>query len=397
MQLTKYLSRNVLLTSSINVPIMLIVWVGAALISSIIKVSQGSMNNYYIFEGVYHHTVAQLHLYTAYPQEYFDVNHYGPFFSIIIAPFAVLPTSIGAVLWCTCNAAILYWAVQQLPVKLTGRICILLISLLEMITSIQNMQANTLVCSWLILSYALVLRKQDHWATLLIAAGFLMKLYSIVGLLFFVFSSRKLVFITSFIGWLLVCFALPMLLSSPAYIIQCYNNWYQVLVVKNNENFSSLMQNISVQGMVQRIGGITSSVNAYVLLPATIILLLPLLRLQQYKQPLYRLTYLCILLLTIVIYSTGAESATYIIATVGAAIAYVLYPKHTITTALLIFYIVLTSVSSTDLFPRAIRAQYLQPYSLKALPSVVVWLLLVVQLYSAKFASVPMRNYAPPT
>ena len=48
-------------------------------------------NNYLIFKGVFWHTIQQLPLYVPYPEEYFDMNHYGIFFSGIIAPFAVLP------------------------------------------------------------------------------------------------------------------------------------------------------------------------------------------------------------------------------------------------------------------------------------------------------------------
>ena len=45
-----------------------------------------SFNNFLIFRGVYWHTVNQTSLYTAYPAEYWDVNHYGPVFSLVIAP-----------------------------------------------------------------------------------------------------------------------------------------------------------------------------------------------------------------------------------------------------------------------------------------------------------------------
>ena len=58
-----------------------------------------SDNNFLIFRGVFLHTWQQTSLYAAYPAEYFDVNHYGPLFSLIIAPFALLPHWMGLVFW----------------------------------------------------------------------------------------------------------------------------------------------------------------------------------------------------------------------------------------------------------------------------------------------------------
>lgn len=387
------LQKKVIIAGKYDVTVMGLIWVIVGFLCSIKEVVFHSINNYQIFNGVYWHTILQLNLYSAYPAEYFDVNHYGPIFSIIIAPFALLPIKVGAVAWCAANTLILYFAIMKLPVSSKAKVIILLVCLVEFTISIQNMQANPLVASLLIFTFLLIEKKQDFWATLLIVIGFLMKVYGIVGLLFFMFSKRKLTFIVSFVGWFLLLFALPMVLSSPTYIVQCYHHWYQVLVEKNLQNSTSLMQNISVQGMLTRITGITVGINTYVLPAAAIALLLPLLRIKQYKYPLYKLTYLCILLITTVLYSTSAESSTYIIAIVGTAIAYTLYPSNKYTIGFLLFYVLLTSISSGDLFPIYVREHYIRPYSLKALPSAIVWLMLLIQLYTTNFATITVRNY----
>ena len=57
-----------------------------------------SHNNFLIFKGVYWHTVNGTSLYAAYPSEYSDVNHYGPLFSLIIAPLPFYPN--GLVCYC---------------------------------------------------------------------------------------------------------------------------------------------------------------------------------------------------------------------------------------------------------------------------------------------------------
>ena len=73
-----------------------ILWVALALATVIQNVIlRTKYNNYLIFEGVFWHTIKQLPLYLPYPDEYGDMNHYGIFFSTIIAPFALLPTGMG--------------------------------------------------------------------------------------------------------------------------------------------------------------------------------------------------------------------------------------------------------------------------------------------------------------
>ena len=100
-----------------NKKYIITIWFVITIISVVKQFLIGNYNNYKIFKGVYFHTINKLPLYEEYPLEYFDHNHYGPVFSLIIAPFAILPDYIGMVLWGIFNAAILVWAITQLPLK----------------------------------------------------------------------------------------------------------------------------------------------------------------------------------------------------------------------------------------------------------------------------------------
>ena len=51
------------------------------LVAWFMKYFRNAYNNYQIFKGVFWHTWLQKPLYEAYPAEYLDTNHYGPFFS----------------------------------------------------------------------------------------------------------------------------------------------------------------------------------------------------------------------------------------------------------------------------------------------------------------------------
>ena len=76
-------------------------------------------------------------------------------------------------------------------------------------------------------------------------------------------------------------FVLPMLISSPAYIIQTYKDWMHTLVDKNAHNIAMnyvSMQDLTVMGMIRRIFRLADLSNLAVIAPAALLLALPLLR-----------------------------------------------------------------------------------------------------------------------
>ncbi|MDE3185151.1 MAG: DUF2029 domain-containing protein [Bacteroidota bacterium] len=327
----------------------------------------------------------QSNLYYLYPSEKLDHYLYGPLFSIIISPFSLFPINVGAFLWCIVNAAILFLAIRQLPVGYKNQNIILLISTIEMMTCIQNMQINCIVVALIILSFTFIHTKRDIWATFLIAIGFLIKLYGIVGIAFLFFSKKKVKFILSFLFWLVVLFLLPIFISSTSFIFHSYIDWYHTLIIKNNVNAHSGMQNISVMGMLSQISK-AQYLNLSIIFIAALLYLFPLLRIHQLKNPVFQLSYVSLVLIGVVIFSSSAESPTYIIAVVGVGLWFVLQDeKHWPVIFLLIFTIIFTSLSSTDFFPKYVRLNFIQPYKLKALPCFLVWIILVFQLMKKDF------------
>ena len=93
-------------------------------------------------------------------------------------------------------------------------------------------------------------------------------------------------------------------------------------------------------------------------------------------------------LLFVVLFSTGSESSTYVIAFAGVAVWFALQPRPygIWPVFLLVLVLALSSLSPTDLFPRGVRETWIIPYSLKALPCVLVWLTLTVQLCLNNFS-----------
>ena len=344
-------------------------------------------NNFLIFRGVFWHVWQQLPLYEAYPQEYFDVTHSGPLFSLVIAPFAVVPDWLGLVLWCVSLSVFLYVAVRRSTMTQRQQVFILWFCAHELLTALFMQQFNIAIAAIILLAFFLIEKEHDAEAAFFIVVGTLVKLYGIVGLAFFFFSRHKVRFLLSLAGWGTLLFALPMLISSPAYIVGQYYDWFVCLTEKNSENLESVAQNISLLGMVHRTTGLQFS-DLWLILPGMLLFAIPYLRLSQYRHVAFRQTLLASVLMFVVLFSTGSESSGYIIALVGVVIWYTAAPWHrgAWDVALLVFVFVLSSLSPSDLFPAYLRREWVQPYALKALPVTVVWLRLCWEMAVRDYA-----------
>ena len=364
-----------------NYRFITILWFALALATVVQNVwIAGKFNNYLIFDGVFWHTLKQLPLYLPYPDEYFDTNHYGIFFSAVIAPFALLPKWIGCTLWIMANAAFLYWAIRQLPLSKKAIIAVLLIAAHDLYTAAAMQQFNISVIALLVGAFVFIERRQSHWATLLIVIGTLTKLYGIVGLAFFFFAKDKWRFIWSGLFWLIALFCLPMLYSSPDYVVSQYFDWYASLAEKNVSNLNTTtynLQNLSLLGFLQRTGIYNN--NSIVILIGLGLFALPYLRIQQYKNLNFRLLLLASVSIFLCLFSTGTENSTYIVAYVGVGIWFMvseLHPKLKIT---LLILAMLGSLSPTDLF-KPLKEPYIIRYSLRAVPVTLIWLTIVYEM-----------------
>ena len=364
-------------------------WTLLAVVAGLTKIAPHRHNNFLIFRGVFWHTIQKLSLYDFYPTEYNDHNHYGPIFSLVIAPFAVVPDVIGLLFWLVVLALGMYYAVRRLPLEEGRQIFLYWFCAHELLTALQMQQFNIAIAAIIIGSFAAIERGREVTAAFLIVLGTFVKLYGVVGLAFFFFVKRKPRFILALIGWSVVCFVAPMLISSPEYVVGQYVEWYERLAAKNGENTFSLMQNISLLGMIRKASGSASYSDLLVILPGLALFGLPYLRFGQYRHLAFRYAILSSVLLFVVLFSTGSESSTYIIPFAGIALWYTTSPwkRSGWDVALLVFAFVLSSLSPSDLFPRSLREAYVLPYALKALPPTLIWLRLSYELLT--------RDYAP--
>ncbi|HEY8958848.1 glycosyltransferase family 87 protein [Chitinophaga sp.] len=371
-------------------------WFGLSFIGAILEISRHNINNYLIFKDVFFHVIHQQPLYIPYPADYHDVNLYGPVFSIVIAPFAGLDTNLGAMLWSLSGSAVLFYAIRQLPLTRMQQNIILLLCSMELMGAASWFQMNQFIGAFIILAFTHTIKGKELWAAFFIVLGTLTKFYGIVGLAFFFFSPNPKRFIGGLILWGAIMFALPMIISSPQYIIQCYFDWYAALVHKNelNEGANILFQDISAGGFIKRVFHLPGLSNNVVLIPAVVLFLLQYTRLKDRYNSRFRLYILCSTLMFPVLFSTSSESPTYIIAIPAVCIWYVMQPQTRWNNIFMFFAIILISFSHSDVVTPWVRRNIAMPYAVKALPCLVLWLMIAYDIYTRKYL---LKNNVSPT
>ena len=380
-----------------------------------------NFNNFLIYKFTFWHAIEQKSLYAAYPQDHFDANHYGPIFSLIMAPFAVVPSLwVGVFLWHLALGLFLWWAIRQGTLTTEQKVVVIWLTAHEMLNALGMSQFNVATAAMILLSYSAIHRGKDMWAAFWIVLGTLVKMYGIVGLAFFFFAKSKSKFVMWLLIWTVVLMVLPMPFFGADYVAGQYVEWIKCLGEKGQENLLSDFQNISLLGMVRKIGyAVSAGLPAYyevfesagknpdvtnwwwstwndlwLIAPALIYSALPWLRVKQYKHHAFQLMCLALVLMFVNIFSTGAENSSYIISMLGVAIWFIAVPwkRSRLDIGLLIFCFVLTSLSSTDLFPGDIRTYWIRAFSLKALPVVLIWLKLVWEMCTREYGEQPQSE-----
>lgn len=382
-------------------------WILIGAVSALTKLGAGRHNNYDVFRYVFYNTWSGASLYAESTDGgYLDINHYGPLFSLIIAPFAVMPVWLGMLLWNVMLAVFLLWAVQRyasLP-SLQGKASSVVMPFMiwfcahELLTSLFMQQFNVAVAAIIVLSYYFVEKGCDEYATFFIVIGTLVKLYGIVGLAFFFFSRHKVRYVVSLVVWTGLLFSLPMLISSPEYQIEQYQEWFVNVIGKSDDNLLSLMQNISLLGIIRKTlfmlsggyvadgvlqGGVNPAYSdAWVILAGIVMMAVCYFQVGKWKVAAFRQMILAAVLMFVCLFSNGTESSGYIIAMIGCVIWYcsATWQRSSLDMILMVFAFVLTSLSPSDLFPRAVKENIVLPYALKALPVTLIWLKLMWEL-----------------
>lgn len=366
-----------------------VLYVFVALACWLLKIMGHNQNNFLIFRASYYHLIHHLNLYGSYPAEHDDMYYYGPLFPVFFAPFALPPKAIGLLLWELANAAAYLIAVNYLPLNISRKKMLLLFCAIEFANSGYSEQFNPMMVAFIMGAFLLVEMEKDVWATLLIVAGAMMKLYPIVGLAFFMFSKHRTKFVVSTVLWAAILLVLPVLFSGTDFLIDAYHRWLPAVAQKNilNHRLDSRSQDICIMGVVRDFTQNPNISDMPFYIFGMIVFAVPMLRFNQYKSLQFRLQVLASLLIMVVIFSSGGESPTYILPVTGVFLWLLMKEKPftTVNIVLVVLLLVLTGLGLSDVMPRAIRHDYIGMYGMKAWPCIVAWFVISWELWFKKF------------
>lgn len=359
-------------------------------IVKLVLIGSGS-NNYLIFKFTFVHAWEGHTLYGRSPLEFLDKNHYGPLFSLVMVPFAVLPDKIGLALWLMTLFAVLWGAIRALPLSDFQKNIMALFMANELLTAGFNAQFNIAVAAIIVYTYVLIHRNQAFWAPLPFLLATFIKLYGVVALAFFFFVKDKPRFILGCMVWSIVLFLAPMAVSSPEFVIQSYREWYLALVIKNAANVSLVSyQDISVMGFFRRLFQDPQIPNLPFLAGGALLFALPYLRWNQFGNSGFQLRIVASTLIFPVLFSSASEGSTYIIVFTGLALWLVLQktPWDKSVWLLVLLAIFFATLNSTDIYPRAWR-DFLRLHAIKAIPGLLIWLRIIYELCARDFSEEP--------
>ena len=288
-------------------------------------------------------------------------------------------------LWECFLVAMFYMAVRYMPLQRWQKVFMFWFCAHEVLTPLFVEQYDLAMAASYLLMFACIEKKQPVWAAFFIVLNIFIKLYGVMGLAFFFFIEDKRKFILSCLGWAALFFVLPMLVSSPDYIVQQYFGWYDSLMLKNAQNLTDMANttNTSLLGMPRRITSNMEYSDLWLIIPGILLFLSPYRRLSQYKNVAFRYAVLASVTMFVTLFSTGTESYGYIAPMTGFVIWYTTAPwqRGRWALVLLVYAFIFTSLCTSDVFfPRWIWKEWIAPYGLKALPSTIVWLVLIWEM-----------------
>lgn len=340
--------------------------------------TDNAFNNFEIFRYSFFNLIQNNNLYTPYPDYYFDLFKYNPSFALLMAPFWIIPKTLGVLIWNLLNALLPVYATNQLPIKTSSKAFFSIFILIEMLTSVQNAQSNGLMLGLMLLVFVFIEKNKIEKAALMMVLGFFIKIFAVGVAIMLVFKAAK----KKFAIWALTFGALIGI--SPALIIgfeplkQQYMNWFQML---SSDKPHAL--NYSMMSFAERTLGIHGP-QFYYLIAAFILLALPLVRYKYFSNFSWRLTYLAAVLIWVVVFNHKSESPTFVIATAGVAFWFIASKKNTYRWVLLFIVLIFTTLSSTDLFPQFVRENYMKPYAIKVLPCILLFFTAIYDLLFEK-------------
>jgi hypothetical protein len=216
-------------------------------------------------------------------------------------------------------------------------------------------------------------RNRPMLAAVLITSTVFIKLFGLFGFgLFLFYPCRWKGAMAAAMSMILFAF-LPLIVLSWSELMMQYQGWYDTLAEDRVET------GLSVLGWFQSWFGLNANPNTVVLI-GFLMLLVPLLRWRCWIYYPFRLMALASVLIWVVIFNHMAESPTFVIAVTGAGIWFFARSRPGYQQFWLWFILLFTSLSTTDLFPKDFQLSVVEPFVLKAVPCIALWVWITIEM-----------------
>lgn len=356
--------------------VIAVLWAAAVVGATVQQGVLHHNNNFLIFRSASWHLLHGQDLYAAYPAEHFDYYKYSPTFALLFLPFALPPFWVAMLLWNALNAAALYFALGTvLPLRAANVARVIVF--LDMLGSLQNVQSNALVAALIIVTFAAYERRHTVIGSASAMVGAMIKIFPLAGVTFALFHGRKARVASALVVSALVLVALPLLVTGPATLRMQYASWKGIQAV------DAMTRGFSVMEMVHLLTR-TDWPNWPIQLAGALLLVAPVVACRaQHRHWGFRRLYLCSVLLFCLIFNHKAESPSFVIGVAGAAIWFAALERRTRWEWVLLWVIVVfTILASSDAMPRVLQRELFDPYRLKVVPLIVLWVELQRRLWS---------------
>ena len=386
---TLFTKKNLLYLVTLGVLLLVTIFVSLQSISSGTWIRPSGLesyyNNYLIFKTSAIHLFDGLDLYDYHFGDHYDLYKYSPVFAMFMTPFNALPDWLGLIIWNTINLIALITGLSKLPGLDRKKVAfILLISALELIGSTMNEQSNALMSGLMVLGLAYLEKDKPFLAMMYLVFSVYIKLFSLVVFMIIIFYRSKYKCALYTVFWFVIFAILPVMVTGWDGLINTYKSWFNLL---GNDYESSV--GFSVLGILVKWFNYKGSRNLVFLL-GVFIMILPLIKTNQYKLREFRYAVFSAILIWIIIFNHKAESPTFIIAMTGMGIYFTTQKFNLENKLFLAFALIFVSLVYSDLMPPGPRNTFFHPYFIKALPCILVWGKIIVEVMFNKLK--PVEN-----
>ena len=360
-------------------------WLAAVVVVSLQAAAQHN-NNFEIFRTAWANLIGGRDLYAANPGHH-DFYKYSPTFALLFAPFAVVPFTVGVLLWNAANAVALYWSIGQV-LEPRPALAARAIVFLDTVGSLQNVQSNALSAGLMIMAFGFLYARQEARAAVAIAAGAAIKIFPVVAGAFAVFRPYRLPRFAAISAGVAAAFlAAPLLVTSAPELVAHYRSWGAI------SGGDASMRGYSVMEQIHLWTGMNWP-NWPVQIAGALALLAPLTRISRWGVERFRLLFLASVLMFCVLFNHKAESPSFVVAAAGVAFWFVSADRDWLAWSAFAFFVVGTVLAASDAMPESFQETFFEPYRFKTVPVLVVWILTQAALW--KDSSAPRRNESAP-